>query len=192
MRGFTLIETLVAISIFVLALLAIVALTLAAYRAQGFGFQQAQTIEEAKRGLKIMIGEIREAQLGEDGAYIIEKAEGNEFVFYANVDEDEQIERVSYFLQDSVLAKGVTNPTGQPAIYNTQQDQVVSTVSAYIVNGPTIFRYFDGTNQELASPANLQETKLMRVAITINADPAQGPGGLTLESDVQIRNLKTN
>jgi prepilin-type N-terminal cleavage/methylation domain-containing protein len=97
-KGFTLIETLV--TIFVLStLIGIVAgLITMAYRSQGYSLQQSIAIDEARKGIKIMAKEIREARPGDDGSYPIEKAEDKEFIFYSDVDKDGDTERIRYFL----------------------------------------------------------------------------------------------
>lgn len=97
-RGFTLIETLVAIFIFALAIGAISGLILTVYRTQNYTWQQSIAIDEARQGIETMVKEIREARSGEDGSYPIEKAEDKEFIFFADIDNDGKAERVRYFL----------------------------------------------------------------------------------------------
>lgn len=98
MRGFTLIETLVAIAIFALALGAIFGSVVILYRTYGYTWQQSVAIDEARKGIETMAKEIREARMGDDGSYPIEKAEDKEFIFYSDIDEDGKVERVRYFL----------------------------------------------------------------------------------------------
>ncbi|GAH01165.1 unnamed protein product [marine sediment metagenome] len=71
------------------------------YRIHALAWQQSIAIEEARRGVSIMVKEIREATSGEDGSYPIEKAGNKEFIFYSDVDKDGAIERVRYFLGGS-------------------------------------------------------------------------------------------
>jgi prepilin-type N-terminal cleavage/methylation domain-containing protein len=98
MRGFTLIETLVALAIFTIVLGAIFGSVIMIYRAYGYTWQQSLAIDEARRGVEIMVKEIRQARSGENGAFAIEKAEDKEFVFYSDIDNDGKTERVRYFL----------------------------------------------------------------------------------------------
>jgi type II secretory pathway pseudopilin PulG len=97
-KSFTLIETVVAIFIFALALGAVVGFIVAAYRTHGYAWEQSIAIDEARRGIEIMVKEIREARNGDDGSFPIEKADDKEFIFYSDIDEDGQTERVRYFL----------------------------------------------------------------------------------------------
>ncbi len=98
MKGFTLIETLVTIGVFALISGAVFGSIALLYRVQGYTWQQSIAIDEARRGIETMVEEIREARYGEDGAYPIEKAENKEFIFYSDIDKDNSIERVRYFL----------------------------------------------------------------------------------------------
>lgn len=98
MKGFTLTETLVAIAIFALAMMGATAAVMSAYQSQSFTRQQSVAIEEARRGIKTMIKEIRASSPGEDGSYPIEKAGDKELIFYSDVDQDLNIEKVRYFL----------------------------------------------------------------------------------------------
>jgi len=97
-EGFTLIETLVAIAIFVLITTALFGSVVNLYQTNAFVWQQAQAIDEARRGVKVMIREIREARAGGDGSFAIAEAEDNEFIFYSDIDKDDEVERVRYFL----------------------------------------------------------------------------------------------
>lgn len=99
MRSFTLIETLITIVIFTLALGAVFGFVIMGYRTQTYTFQQSQAISEARKGVEAMVKEIREAKVGDDGSYMIEKAEDYEFIFYSDIDKDAQTERVRYFIK---------------------------------------------------------------------------------------------
>ena len=98
MKGFTLVESIITIFIFVLAFGAAVGLVIWIYRFQSFTWEQSIAIEEARRGIETMVKEIREATYGENGAFPIEKADDKEFIFYSDIDGDNKVERVRYFL----------------------------------------------------------------------------------------------
>ena len=96
--GFTLIETMMAISVFIIILGALFGSIVVIYQTYGYTFEQSLAIDEARRGVEIMVREIREAKSGEDGSFTIEKADDKEFIFYSDIDNDGQTERVRYFL----------------------------------------------------------------------------------------------
>lgn len=321
-KGFTFIETMVAIFVFLLTLGAIAGLMVMVYRTYGFSWQQSLAINEARRGIEIMVKEIREARSGDDGSYPISKAQDKEFVFYSDIDQDGDTERVRYFLgtvgggsqtqecvtfnhggncqvtfsnflsgalesaqvkislegdfgwsqeyaevfadgiklgdlcrsgcsdcagawqgttlfdvtsqaqdnhlelladatsqvnafcdwqennhamkarfeltwsenlagTENELKKGVTKPTGSPIGYPPSQEKI-SVISSYVRNAPPIFRYFDGEGNEIIDlPARLADTKLMKVYLVIDVNPEREPEDFTLESAVQLRNLKS-
>lgn len=322
--GFTLIETLVTVAIFVLALGAVASFIIVSYRSQAYVLQQSAAINQARKGIETMAKELREARIGDDGSYIIEKAEDYEIIFYSDIDKDGATERVRYFFYGSdsltdncvsyseggscqvnfpnfssglidsaqvevcvegdlnggdeyveifadgeqlgtlcqagcgqcsevwqgctpfdvtsqvadgsilfvadgspnvgsggggfcdwqeenhslkarfilswtetatdqtiTLKKGVINPTGYPVEYPSDQEEI-TTLTQYIRNQLPIFRYFDGNGQELPVPARLEETKLIRLYLIVNINPERAPQDFELESNVQIRNLKTN
>ena len=191
MKGFTLIETIITIFVFTLTMGAIAGFIVMGYRTQGYAFQQSQAINEARRGIETMVKEIREARTAEDGSYVINGTQDNEFSFYSDVDKDEKIEKVRYFLEGTDFKKGIIEPQGAPAVYPAEGEEVII-LSQYVRNSPPIFRYFDGDGQELSSPVRKKDTKLMRVYLIININPDRAPQDYELSSEAQIRNLKTN
>lgn len=98
MRGFTLVEVLVSIFAFCLVMAAVTAFILMFYRTHSFEWEQSIAANEARKGIETMVKEIREARSGDDGSYPIEKADDKEFIFFSDIDNDNQAERVRYFL----------------------------------------------------------------------------------------------
>jgi prepilin-type N-terminal cleavage/methylation domain-containing protein len=197
LTGFTLIETIVAIGIFSIAMLALGNFILAMYKTQSYSLNQSQAIREARKGVETMVKEIREAQMAENGAYAIEKTNDYEFTFYGDIDRDSTIEKVRYFINGTDFKKGVTEPTSVlqltdlPAQYPSQNEQV-SVLSRYVRNVPPIFHYYDDSGNELPAPARRKDTTIMMLHLVINIDPNRLPGDFVLESKAQIRNLKDN
>lgn len=192
MKGLTLIETIMTIAIFTIAIGVISSLIVMGYRTQSYTLEQSAAIAEARGGVETMVKEIREARPGDDGAYIIEKAEDFQFIFYSDIDKDTVTERVRYFIQGTDFKRGVINPTSWPIQYPLVSEEI-SILSRYVRNQPPIFHYFNGDGNEITElPARLKDTKLMKVYLVINVDPNRPPQDFVLESSVQIRNLKTN
>jgi prepilin-type N-terminal cleavage/methylation domain-containing protein len=97
-KGFTLVETMVAIAVFTLIMGAASAFVISSYRVHEYTWDQSKAIDEARKGIELMTKEIREARTGEDGSYPLERAEEKQVVFYSDIDNDEKTEKVRYFL----------------------------------------------------------------------------------------------
>lgn len=198
-KGASLIETIVMVGIFTLVILALNVLILQSYRAYHYNFQQMTAINEARKGIELMVKEIREARNGDDGSYPLEEAGDFQFIFYSDIDKDVAVERVRYFLDGTNFKKGVVEPNGDPPEY-ILTNEIVTTISQYVRNSTNtpIFKYYNGDwpgdtiNNPLPTLTRLKETKLMHVYLKINVDSGRPPDDFELESDTQIRNLKTN
>jgi hypothetical protein len=197
-NGFSLIEGIFMIAIFALAMTLLITFVIYIYRAYGYNFEQIAAINEARKGIEVMVKEIRESRYGDDGSYPLEEAGNSQLIFYSDVDKDESVERVRYFLDGANFKKGVVEPSGDPPQY-ILSGEIVDILSAYVRNNTVpVFTYYNGdwpvdiVNNPLPTLTRLTETKLMHVFLRINVDPNRPPDNFELESDVQIRNLKTN
>ena len=196
-KGITLIESLVAIAIFVILMLVAAGFIYAIYRAQGYSFDKSQAINEARKGTEAMVKEIREAQAAQDGSYAIITTGELEFSFYGDIDKDSSIEKVRYFVEGTDFKKGVIEPTSvsqlgdMPPRYLPENEHI-SILSRYVRNSAPIFRYFDGSGNELSAASRKRDTKIMRLYLVINVNLDRPPNNFYLESETQIRNLKNN
>ena len=129
------------------------------------------------------------------GAFPIIEASPQRFIFYANADSDTSIERVRYELIGTDLVRGVTKPSGSPVVYDTAQEQA-NTVARSIRNGANPVFYYYGSNYPTdpaqVSGANIANITYVSFTLTIDADTAQDPAAVVVQSQVQLRNLKTN
>lgn len=198
-KSFSLIEAITMIFIFILSLTAVLSFIVYLYRTYGYNFRQVQAINEARQGVETMVKEIREARYGDDGSYPLEEAGNFQFIFYSDIDRDDAVERIRYFLSGTNFNKGVVEPSGDPPQY-VLSNETISTLSSYVRNLPSefIFTYYNGNwpsdtiNNPLPTLTRLTETKLLHVYLKVNLNPNRAPTNFELESDVQIRNLKTN
>jgi len=197
-KGFSLIESIIMIFIFGLVMVMAGVFIVYTYRSYNYTFEQIGAINEARRGIEIMVKEIREARYGDDGSYPIKEAGDFQFIFFSDIDKDNATERVRYFLDGTNLKKGIIEPSGDPPQY-LLPGEVVSVLSSYARNASMpVFTYYNGdwpsdiVNNPLPTLTRLTDTKLMHVYLKINIDPNRPPDNFELESDAQIRNLKTN
>lgn len=152
MKGYTLIEILVAISISTIVIVGTVrfmGIALPLYRST---FLQSSADETAQIQMRRISNEIREARPSDTGAYPILQATPHRIIFFANVDGDAATERVRYELIGTTLVRGVLKPTGSPISYNVS-NETVSTVARSIYNGTSpLFTYYGSDYPEVDEP----------------------------------------
>ncbi len=200
LHGFTLLEALI-----VMALVGVIATTayslyLLGYRQQYFLGDLNEAVEQTKKAMRVISKEMREAADGDNGAYPVELADDYTVIFYSDIDRDEITERVRYFLEAEVLKKGVTKSSGFPLTYNPA-NEVITPIAYHLVNyarGDPTFKYYNGdypgdvVNNPLATPANLQELRLVEFNFVVNINPYKPPDDLFLNTFILLRNLKDN
>ena len=189
-RGMTFIEVLVWISVFTIAMLAIVSTLLSFYKTNTYTLEQADAVTYAQRALEQIVRTIREGAYSSQGAFPIVSLAENDFVFYADVDSDALIERVHYYISGTNLMRGVLDPTGDPPDYVGVE--TTSIIAEYVRNtaqGISLFRYYDEIGSEITNYANWTAVRFVTVNLAVNVNVAALPNQLTLSSSAAIRNL---
>ena len=189
-RGMTMIETVVWISVFTFAMLALTTSVMYFYRTNNYAIEQASAVSSAQRGIENMVKTFREASYASNGAYPIVSIAPNDVVFYADVDNDSQIERVHYYVTGLTLYLGVLDPSGDPAVY--VGPETVSSLSDYVHNldqGVTTFSYFDKNGVQIADFTKIGDVRFVTANVVVNIDPFKLPNQLTLRSSAALRNL---
>lgn len=195
-KGFTLIELLISMGIIV-----IVGLVVYAFQKDVFFLNRnilgnLTSQNEARRTLKSMSAEIRTTSPSSLGAYAISSASGSSFVFYSNIDDDSFKERVRYFLDGTILKRGVLKPSGDPLTYNLANEVVTELIHDVVNNTVAVFNYYDanydGTTQALVEPINTSAVRLVKITVLIDKYPQTLPGPINLTTQVSMRNLKDN
>jgi hypothetical protein len=193
-KGFTLVEILFGISIFILIVLGITLFSRNVWVYNAFISGGLVDTDAGRKVLKTLTSEIRTASTADTGAYTISGATATSFTFYSDIDNDGLKERVRYFLSGTSFQKGVIKPTGSPLTYNAGNEQI-STLIDKLANS-LLFEYYDrnyaGTGTPLSSPVNIPNIRLVKVTIVLDNDPNRSPVPLTFSTQVSIRNLKDN
>jgi len=195
-RGITLLETLIAMGIFSLVMMAIgsFARDLLFYNSVFTG--GLTSYDEARKVLQPIASEIRSASSSSLGSYPIEKASNTEFIFFSDIDNNGSKERIRYFLVGNILERGVIIPTGSPLQY-LSANETISEIVHGVSNGLTpIFSYYNsnynGSTAALSQPVSIIDVRLVKITIVIDADPNRPPAPVTVTTQVSIRNLKDN
>lgn len=193
-RGFTLIEMLVVLAIFVIVLGALVASIRFFYRANTHALEQSFAINSARKGIEQMVRDIREASFSDEGSYPVISMSTSTFSFYSDVDSDIFIEKIRYFLDGTELKRGITNSSGDPLTYD-DNDEVVSVISDNVRNNAesmVLFSYYNASGTPIASTASTTAVRYVVSDLMINVNPSRLPNDFTLRSSATLRNVRDN
>lgn len=189
-RGFTLVEMEVAVAVLGIIAVAVSSFIVYIYKTERYNLNQLEAINSVRRSLELVSAEIRNARQAETGAYTIDTADSQSLILYSNVDNDNQTERVRYFLENQQFKKGVKESpyTGV---------ETVSIVASNVVNGgDPLFKYYDqnftGSEVQLVAPATATQVKLIKIILKIDKNENISPPALNIETSAQVRNLKEN
>jgi prepilin-type N-terminal cleavage/methylation domain-containing protein len=196
-KGFTLVETLVAIGIFGIIMVGTTLLMrniIQQARQQQLGLSNT---DQARAVTARFVNELRNIAYGADGSYPLNQAGDTQMVFFSTYGGNGSILRIRYTLSGSTLVRGVTSPSGSPATYNVANEKT-ATVIQNIQNGSTPgFYYYDGTyagtGSALAQPINVTMPKyaIMNLLV-LKQDTPGSTATFTIQDGAAMRNLKTN
>jgi len=186
-EGFTLIEIMLAITIFVFIAIILNRFLFEGFRSLTFVSEQEEAIEAARDGMQTILAEIREANSSEKGHYALSSVAAQELVYYSDIDNDSQTEKIRYFLDDLELKKLVTEP-GVNNDYDGESS--TSTIASHINNQEApFFKYYNADKEETTI---INDIRLIEINLVINITPQRQPDDYWAISSVQLRNLKDN
>ncbi|MBI5138459.1 MAG: prepilin-type N-terminal cleavage/methylation domain-containing protein [Candidatus Vogelbacteria bacterium] len=195
-QGFTLVELLVSIAVFIFMIVVVVNFQTDVFKLYGTTRDSIKVEQDERKFLREIVAEMRSIQSSDSGAYPIEIATSSEVAFFSDRNRDGKRERIRYFIDGTILKKGVTESSGIPAIYNSLNEQVVQLVHNVVSTSTPIFSYYpagyEPTLTALESPVDIKLIRLIRIRISADADPRRAPAIFTNESEVVPRNLKDN
>jgi len=189
--GFTLVETVVVAGITALVMVTLSSLIIYFYRTNAYTLEQASAVGQARRGVEDAMRYLRGASYGSDGSYPIESVATSSIIFYANVNNDPAIERITYVLIGKTFYRMVATPTGNPPTY-VGASVSTSTIALPIVNSTStpIFRYFNSAGTELFTPVDVSDVASVSTTIMVDVNINRAPVAFTLSAGATLRNLK--
>jgi prepilin-type N-terminal cleavage/methylation domain-containing protein len=195
-KGFTLVEVIVTIFVFSLLAVGLVALISNMFTNSNKQSLLLSGSDQARKVANGFTNEMRNATTGNTGAYSIGQADNQTLVFYSNIDNAPDIERIRYFVQSGTLRKGVTKYSG--GTYNPA-NETLTLIQNDLGNGATpVFYYYDGnydgtTETPLTQPVNLNQIKYVKINLMIiNRGGQTNSRTYTVTAGAAVRNLKTN
>jgi type II secretory pathway pseudopilin PulG len=196
-KGFTLIELLVALFGFTLIIFGLASLFSGIFATSN---QQGGLLRDNNQAQNLafeIAGELRNAQTGDNGAYVLDTAGSQQIIFYSATSQNPAIQRIRYFVQNGQLWKGITFYNG--STYNTSTETTYD-VQNDLANGANpVFYYYDGTytgsstQVSLTQPVNVTQVKFVKVYLQIyNKAGVNNTNSYSVTAGAAIRNLKTN
>jgi prepilin-type N-terminal cleavage/methylation domain-containing protein len=195
--GFTLIELIVSIFIFLIVVIGSTTLFTDTINTSNSLTGNLNAQMDVRKAFNSMSDLIRSASQSSNGAYPIDTASSTYFAYYSDIDKDGIKEKIRYFLSGKTLKIGVIDPTGSPLTYNPGNEKI-STLINDVVNPPAvpIFSYYDntynGTSSPMAMPINVPAVRLIKINVLIDHDTRKPPAAIGFTTQVSIRNLKDN
>lgn len=194
--GLTLVEVIISIAIFSIISLAGYSLISSYNKTSDFIAVQLELQSEGRSSLSQMVNDLRRINQGSNGAFAIESADADSFIFYSNIDDDSYFEKVEYSISGTELRKSVTKPSGSPLVYSLA-DKTTAVLTSKIANGATpLFSYYDdtyaGTGSSLALPVDVTAVRFVKINLVLADNPSAPASPLTMEAKVALRNLKDN
>jgi len=195
--GMTIIEMIVAISIFTIAILGFTVLFMRSWKMNSYTIEMGQSSYAVSQGVNSMVNYLRKVRQADDGSYPIKSAAENDLVVFSDYDKDGITERLHFYLQSGQVMMGITKPTsGIPRTYEAS-DQQTKLLADRIVNeaDEPIFYYYnkdypgDTANNPVAMPVDVSTVRLVRIFLKINIDPNRAPDNIETQSFVELRNL---
>jgi len=195
-NGMTIVDVIISIGIFFIGVAGFSMLFVRSWKVNSFVIEEGESIRVASRAVSRVVSELRKTRQADDGSYMIKSADNFDLVVYFNNDDDLATERIHYFFEDEKLKKGISEPTGLPAVYPVG-DQEVEIIVDHVSNTPSdpIFYYYnenypgDNVNNPLTTPASTGNIKLIKIFLWVNIKPQTAPENVKFESFVNLRNL---
>ena len=190
-RGITLLETVVWVAIASMVMLAIVNSVQYFYRTNTYAVEQSAAVTSGQRGIDNMIKTMREAAYSSTGAWPIVSMATSSFIFYADVDGDPFIERVSFALVGNNLVRGIIDPSGDPPVYtNPETTSIISDNVRNTEQSVAMFQYYNEEGALMTDLSRIAEVRFVEATVVVNVNPMRLPNQFTLRSTAALRNVK--
>jgi prepilin-type N-terminal cleavage/methylation domain-containing protein len=185
LTGFTLVEILVVVAIMTLVYFIVNDMIVAGFKTTRYESEQATAVEGARKSMGIVTTDIRGANTSERGDYPIVTAQDDELTFFNDMNDDDLMERIRYYLNGTNLVREIylPGPLRDYSIFSAS-----TTIASYVNNNSLpIFSYLDSSSQ---STDVINQIRMINIYIMINVTPSIAPNDFILEADVNLRNLK--
>ncbi len=198
LTGFTLIEVVIAITIFTVLLFAVTNLLLSVFSNPKQYQFSLDNIDEARMIANNFANELRNAATANDGSFCINQTNDSQIIFYSSRGSSgTNVNRIRYYVAGNTLYKGIIVPSGSPLTYNPAIETVTTLINN-LANGTTpVFYYYDGnydaTTNPLSAPINANQVKFVKINLIIpKLAAASSANNFSISAGAAIRSLKNN
>lgn len=191
----TLVEVVVVLGIYTVLSLVITYTITNFYKLNSYTREQAEEIENARRGMTQWNRDTKEMIGAEDGTYPVAVIDRHRLGYYSNTDQDDSIEYIEYVLASTTLRKFTYEASGNPPVYNLStptKEEILSLYVQNIIQATSTFTYFDNAGMQMSSTSPIINVRYITAQIIVNIDPLRSPGEFMLRSSIAPRNLKDN
>lgn len=149
-----------------------------------------QNVEEEEKADRVMLDFEHQTR----SATQILTASTSELKFYRFFDlTSTSPTQVRYFMNGNKFEIGLTKPQGvAPNITYPAGNEQIQLIIEGITNGSTLFRYYNGNNNELTQPVNMASVRMVQLTISLDINGTSMPAPVSATTKVNLRNMKDN
>jgi len=196
-KGMTLVEVITASAILVLISGVVVVSLVKTFAINKKTIEQGLNNSTLRISVSNFTRNIREARQSDAGGYLILSGDDFNLSFFADIDDDSITEKLHYFLEDGYFKLGISDPSGFPAVYPSN-DETVKIIGSNIVNGSDepIFYYYEGDdlsdleNNPMSVPVSPDDVSLIKLHLFTNVNPDQNTRDMEIETLIRPRNIE--
>jgi len=193
LKGFTLIEVMIAVAIFSVLTFTVTDLILSIIKNPKLQLSAMSNIDQARLVASKFTNEIRSSAYG---TYPLTEASDSAITFFSPIGAATgNVNRIRYYIQNNVLYKGVTAPVN--GVYNPDSEILTSLLAVQNASAPLFYYYngdynANGTGTALANPVNVNDVKFVEINLIVQNPENPGNSTFNLKSGSAIRILKNN
>jgi len=202
-NGFTLVEVLITVSIFVVLVFGVSAMLNDIFINSNQQLLSMSSIDQARSALSTFTNEVRNATVGSDGAYPINQAGDSQIIFFSNFKTGPAggypavVERIRYYVSNNILYKGTVLPTGSPLKYDLSSELVRPIVTGLSSQSTPVFYYYDGdydgSTSALSQPVNINHIRFIKINLSVlNQITPKDTSTFSIEVGTAVRSVKDN
>ncbi len=194
-QGFTLLETMMAISIFIVLIIVVSTLLISVIRNPNQELLATEIVDRARTITSNFTNEIRASTYG---SYPLIQASDQSIIFYSTVGAiGNNVNKIRYYISGTTLYKGVIVPVNR--VYDPSSE-VISTVLTGVQNvsnnTPSFYYYdgnYNGSGDPLSQPVGITGVRFIKINLVVqNNIVAKNSGTFLVSAGASIRSLKDN